>query len=105
MDDKSTKKREPGKGRTNNPKGRPVGAKNKVQMTVKKRIEEYLTENFDGFIEDIKRLDEKNRVKATLHLIGFIVPRPLADEEKNAIKKGNVFIDKLFGKGQAEDEE
>ena len=38
------------KGYTNNPNGKPIGAKNKVQLTIKKRIEEFVNNDFDTFI-------------------------------------------------------
>lgn len=80
-------KKKPGlpKGRTNNPNGRPKGAKNRVQLATKERIAKFVEEDFDNFIKELRKLDNKNKVKAKLELIKLVVPRPLTDEETDAL--------------------
>lgn len=82
-------------GRTNNPNGRPKGAKNKVQLATKERIAEYVEEDFDNFVKEIKKLPVKDRVKAKIELIKLVVPRPLADEEKEAFNTQSVLFKRL----------
>jgi len=85
------------KGQTNNPFGRPVGCKNKVSLTVKKRIVDYVETNFDGFIEDVGRLEPRDRVKSTIELLKLVVPRPISDEEKDGMNKLYGGLAHLFG--------
>lgn len=82
-------------GRTNNPNGRPKGAKNKVQLATKERIAEYVEGDFDNFVKEIKKLPIKDRVRAKIELIKLVVPRPLADEEKEAISTQSVLFKRL----------
>lgn len=82
-------------GRTNNPNGRPKGAKNKVQLATKERIAEYVEEDFDNFVKEIKKLPLTSRVKAKIELIKLVVPRPLADGEKEAFSTQSVLFKRL----------
>lgn len=82
-------------GRTNNPNGRPKGAKNKVQLPTKERIAEYVEGDFDNFVKEINKLPIYARVKAKIELIKLIVPRPLADEEKEAFNTQSVLFKRL----------
>lgn len=82
-------------GQTNNPNGRPKGAKNKVQLATKERIAEYVEEDFDNFVKEIKKLPISARVKAKIELIKLVVPRPLADEEKEAFNTQSVLFKRL----------
>ena len=86
-----------GKGRTNNPNGRPVGSKNKVQSPVRKRIEEFVQGDFDTLLKEIKALEPKDKVKAKLDLLKLIVPRPLNEEESDAAKTQSEIMRKFFG--------
>jgi len=90
------------KGKTNNPNGRPVGAKNKLQLTVKGRIIDYVNNDFDTFIKEVKKLRIKDRVKAKLELIKLVTPRPLNEEERNALNNMNPLLTRLFGKSEEE---
>jgi len=87
---------------TNNPAGKPKGSKNKLQLSIKTRVVEYLNNDFDDFIFDLDTLPVKDRTKAKLELVKLIVPRPLNDEEINALSGVNPLLEKLFGKKKEE---
>ena len=82
-------------GQTNNPNGRPKGAKNKVQLATKERIAQYVEEDFDNFVKEVNKLAIKDRVKAKIELIKLVVPRPLADEEKDAFNTQSILFKRL----------
>jgi hypothetical protein len=46
----------------NFPVGRPVGSKNRIQSTVKQKIVDFVTSDFNNLIKDIKKLDAKDSV-------------------------------------------
>lgn len=82
-------------GQTNNPNGRPIGAKNKVKLATKERIAKYVEDDFDNFVKEIKKLPLKEKVKAKIELIKLVVPRPLADEEKEAFNTQSILFNRL----------
>lgn len=92
------KDREPIKESASKTRGRPRGAKNKVQLITKQKIVKYIEENFDSFIEDINTLEPKDKVKVQIDLIKLVVPRPLADEEKDALSTQSTLFQRLTGK-------
>ena len=101
---KSGARKGQGKGRTNNPAGKPAGTKNKIPQTVKKRIIEYVEDNFDGYINDIKSLRARDRVKAVTELIKLVVPRPVSEEEMEAIRGSqSALLSRLFLKNENAD--
>jgi hypothetical protein len=86
-----------GKGYTNNPAGKPKGTKNKVSTTVKARIIKFVEDDFDNYIEKLKGLEDKERVKGTTELIKLIVPRPLNEDEAELNRGYSEMIKRLFG--------
>ncbi len=86
-----------GKGYTNNPYGRPVGSKNRVSSELRQRIAEYLETDFDNFIEELKRLDFKDRVRVKLTLIKMVVPRPVAEKESDEPYQPYRGLERFFG--------
>lgn len=92
-------KKRPGlkKGQTNNPNGRPVGSTNKVSRPVKERIGKFVEENFDEYVNDMRQLEPRDRVKAMTELFKLLVPRPLSDEEKDGVNKLYGGLAHLFG--------
>jgi hypothetical protein len=85
------------KGTTNNPAGKPAGAKNRVSKTVKNRIVEYVEKDFDRYISDLNSLEAKDRVKAVTELIKLIVPRPVGEEELEAIRGSrSAVLERMF---------
>ena len=65
------------KGNTNNPNGRPIGAKNKFTVEVKERIIDILDNNFtiDSINEDLKQLESKDRLHFLLKLLDYTTPK------------------------------
>lgn len=65
------------KGKTNNPHGRPVGAKNKFTVEVKERIIDILDNHFtiDSINEDLKQLESKDRLHFLLRLLDYTTPK------------------------------
>jgi hypothetical protein len=91
------------KGKTNNPSGKPAGTKNKVPATVKKRIIEYVEADFDKYIKYMEELEPRDRVKAFTELIKLVVPRPVSEEELEAIRGSqSTTLSKLFRKDAEE---
>ena len=82
-------------GMTNNPNGRPKNAKNKVQLATKERVAQFVEKDFDTFIKELQKLKVKDRVKAKIELIKLIVPRPLTDEESDAMNTQSRLFNKL----------
>ena len=90
----------PKKGRkehTNNPNGRPKGATNKIQSSVKCRIVEFINNDFDNLIDEIKGLENKEKVKAKIELVKLVVPRPLNESEEDSNKTQSELMKRLFG--------
>jgi hypothetical protein len=85
------------KGKVNNPSGRPTGAANKVSASVKSRIVSFVEEDFDGYMQRIKTLDDKDYIKAMTELIKLVVPRPLNEEETQSHQLKNEMIKKMMG--------
>jgi hypothetical protein len=85
------------KGRTNNINGRPLGSKNKIPVPLKNRIVDFVNDDFDILIEEIKKMEVKDRVKSKIELVKLVVPRPLNEEELDANKTQSEFMRRLFG--------
>jgi len=85
-------------GVSNNPTGKPVGTKNKLSASVKEIIVEEVTNDIDSYIKRLKSLDDKDYVRCMTELIKLIIPRPLNEEEANAINYNSELIKRLFGK-------
>lgn len=108
---KTTVRKKPGpkKGTpSNNPFGRPPGAKNKVSATVKARIAEYVNTDFDTYIREIESIkDVTNRVRAKTELVKLVVPKPISEEEVEANKDfyAEAFRRMFGGKKKDEDNE
>lgn len=65
------------KGQTNNPAGRPKGAKNKVGEELRETIAAFLEENFEKVKNDFKsrRLSVRDRLKFYTDLLPYAVPK------------------------------
>lgn len=97
------KKRGLPKGRTNNPYGRPVGAKNKVPNQVRLLLEDWTVNNFEQFKKDFKELDALERAKLYEKISARFIPRPTSEEEEeaNSLFKNELFK-RLFGTNDKE---
>lgn len=92
-----TKKRGLPPGRTNNPKGRPIGSKNVVSAEIKEIVAGYIYDNFSKFEYDMERLESKPEIRAKLFLetVKLITPRSLADGKKGAISTQSLLFMRL----------
>lgn len=55
--------------------GRPKGAQNKETKALRERISLLLDDNWDQFLNDIKKLSEKERVDTVIKILDFALPR------------------------------
>jgi len=65
----------PGKGKTNNPAGRPTGTPNKVTKELRERISDFLSENWEQIEKDFKTLPPQQRAMLFEKLLQFTLPR------------------------------
>ena len=63
------------KGQSGNPKGRPKGAKDRVNTTLKQWVIELLNENREQIQKDLKKLSPRDRVNAMLGLLPYVMPK------------------------------
>jgi len=89
-------------GISNNPYGKPIGTKNKIQTTVKKQIVEFVVNDFDALLSDIQGLNTRDRVRAKIELIKLVVPRPLNDSEEDEVKTRSKIMKRLFNSNNTE---
>ena len=63
------------KGMTNNVNGRPVGSKNKVTVDLRKRINDFLNDNWETLQSDFEQLEAKDRVNFYEKLLQYGLPK------------------------------
>lgn len=63
------------KGRSGNPKGRPIGAKDKIKGSLLEQIKTLIEGNMEQFERDLKVLPPRDRVRALSTLMSFVVPK------------------------------
>lgn len=63
------------KGKTNNPNGRPKGARNKVTNDLKGWINKIIERNTDTFESDLRALEPKDRLQLLEKMFQYIIPR------------------------------
>lgn len=88
------------KGMTNNPAGRAKGSKNKVTIEMKERIQLMFDDNFHQLQSDIDSLEPKDRVKAIMDLLPYLLQKnnntniqPKETQEIKLIGVDQAFID------------
>ena len=74
------------KGTSGNPKGRPVGSKNKLSNELLNSIHELVMDNMEQFREDLKELSPKDRIQAMIQMTKIILPK---DVNLNDISNGS----------------
>lgn len=104
---KTTTRKKPGPkpgSPSNNPFGRPEGAKNKMPNRVKLLLEDWSVDEFEGFKKDYKAMKPKDRADLYEKITRRFVPRPMNDEEVEDNKEfAAEFMRRLFG-GQKKEE-
>lgn len=63
------------KGQTNNPAGKPKGAKNKVSQDIREKIATLIEGNLNDFEKDLSKLEPKERIKFLIDLMPYVVPK------------------------------
>ena len=63
------------KGMINNPIGRPTGSKNKVTVDLRKRINDFLNDNWETLEADFKQLEPKERLGFYEKLLQYGLPK------------------------------
>lgn len=94
------------KGQTNNPNGRPKGAKNKTPNPVKKLMEDFAVKNFDQFTKDFEAINDPY-TRASLYLkVGIkLTPNAINEEELDAIMQSqSPLVNRLFRRDGGEEE-
>ncbi len=87
----------PGKGISNNPYGKPKGAKNKVSSEVKARLADFVNENLDEFQVSFKKLKDEVKAKLYLEALKLIIPRPKdEDEEAESERRSREILDRIW---------
>ena len=94
-----------GKGKTNNPFGRPKGAKDKVSAEIKAKLSKFLEGNFKEFEKDFKAEERTDiRMRIYLEAMKLIIPKPRDEEEdENALNKRDELIVRLFNLDKEKD--
>ena len=65
----------PKKGMTNNPKGRPKGARNKVSRSAKELLSNFITNKLKRIEELYAVLEPKDQAKLISNLMAFVMPK------------------------------
>lgn len=63
------------KGHTGNPNGRPPGSKNKATAGLRKRINDFLSDNWEKMQADFETLEPKDRLNFYEKLIQYGLPK------------------------------
>lgn len=63
------------KGTTNNPAGKPRGAKNKVNADLRNRINGFLSDEFPNVMNEYKALSAKDKLKFYTELMQYGLPK------------------------------
>lgn len=63
------------KGHTGNPNGRPAGTPNKVTAGLRKRINDFLSDNWEKMQADFETLEPKDRLNFYERLIQYGLPK------------------------------
>ena len=85
-------------GISNNPSGKTPGSVQKLTLSVREKIVDELSNNFDGYFTKLKALESKDYVRCFTELLKLVIPRPLNEEESNVMNVNSELIKRLFNK-------
>lgn len=83
------------KGESGNPTGRPTGAKNKIQLHIKEKIQQIVESNLPnlgGWIEQVAQRDPAKALEMTSKLMEYVLPKMKAVEIKGEVEPINQVI-------------
>ena len=63
------------KGISGNPTGKPPGAKNRVNVEIRTRINTFLDDHFETVQNDIMELEPRDRIKFYIELLQYGLPK------------------------------
>jgi len=63
------------KGKTNNPRGRPKGSKNKSTSQIKNLIQDFVSDNLDDLQKQYDNLDPKDKLQFFERILKFVLPQ------------------------------
>jgi len=90
------------KGRTNNPAGRPKGARNKAGADLRETITGFLEGNFTKIQADFRKLTPRDRARLYVGLLAFALPRLNSIDVGIKPKVGKDLADELNGRKDEE---
>lgn len=62
-------------GKSNNPKGRPLGSRNKSTAEIQNWVQKLISSNLKQIQKDMKSLEPKERLKIFEKLLNYVLPR------------------------------
>lgn len=66
-----------------NRNGRPKGAKNKVSFYLRKKINDFLNDNFDEILKEFEQLDPRDKINYFIKLMEYSLPKLKSTEIEN----------------------
>ena len=83
------------KGKTNNPNGRPLGAKNKISEKTRSMMADFVNANIEDIQAEYDKLEPKEKLYFFEKILKYILPPPVMNEDSNKI---NVVFTEEFQK-------
>lgn len=90
------------KGKTGNPRGKPIGTKNKTTIKTKEIITAFIEDKIKDVTKAFDELEPKDKVSAFISLLKYVIPpaRDL-DADKNNREVMDSLVDRLFNRGKS----
>jgi hypothetical protein len=84
------------KGQSGNPKGRPKGKPTRIKTDLAEKVAMLVNNNFVQLQQDIDALEPRERVKAILGLLQYVLPKIQATTEAERIAAEYEQLNKLI---------